>query len=155
MKLKMKGRYEYKPQREYELTHMHKNHSSLVVQMAVEHELLGKGSSTDFIRNHDNPYDFMLRTKVPRSSRLVLVVNGEDILQQNICRYYPSMSGGELVKIMPPLKEDGDERRLSVESGQLVRTCNDINDFKWDVDYEYYIKEANKLLEPFTKEIYK
>lgn len=154
-KVKYKGRYEFLPFINQELGAMHKNHSATVIQMAVAHNVVDGGDAISFIMNHDNPFDFMLRAKVPRSSRLVLVINGEDILQQNICRYYPSMSGGGLVKIMPPLEEDGDERRLSVESGQLVSTCNNINDFKWDIDYEYYIKEANKLLEPFSKEIYK
>ncbi|HCH9607913.1 TPA: hypothetical protein NNW70_004203 [Salmonella enterica] len=148
-KLKQKGAYEYKPMLEKELTHMHKNHSALVVPMAVEHELLGRGCAEDFIRSHKDKFDFMLRTKVPRGSRLVLEMDGEDIEQQNICRYYVSEDGGYLTKIMPPLKEGDEDRRMSIESGIKVKTCNDINDFSWDINYDYYIEQADKLLEFF------
>lgn len=149
-KLKQKGAYEYKPQLSMDLTHMHKNHSALIVQMAAENWILNGGDCSEFIRNHKEPLDFMLRTKVPRSSKLVLDVNGLDIEQQNICRYYVSTDGGYLVKIMPPLVEGGEDRRLSIESGLKVKTCNNINDFYWDVDYDYYIDQANKLLELFV-----
>ena len=97
MKVKAKGRYAYKD------LGWHQNHSALVVPMAVEHEVLGKGTAEDFIMNHKDPYDFLLSTKVPRSSRLVLVSEcGLDIDLQNICRYYPSTTKGKFVKIMPP-----------------------------------------------------
>lgn len=153
-KMKSKGRYEYKPQKGLELTHLHKNHSAMVIQMAVEYQVLGNGYAEEFIMNHKEPFDFMLRAKVPRSSRLVLTVNGEDLPQQNICRYYPALSGGELVKIMPPLDGKDEERRLSLESGWLVKVCNNMSDFDWDINYDYYIQEAKKLLEPFEKEVY-
>ena len=48
----------------------------------------------------------MLRTKVPRSSKLVTIDEfGSDIQQQNICRYYISEEGQQLVKIMPPIEK--------------------------------------------------
>ena len=105
----------------------------------------------DFIQEHlneGNKYDFMLRTKVDRSSRLVLVVDNEDIDQQRICRYYPSKNGGKLVKIMKPLpiSETGEDRRLSIDSQWNVKTCNNINTYDGDVDIDYYIAEANKLV---------
>ena len=144
-KLKNKGAYEYKD------LAWHKNHSSLVIPMAAEHELLGRGKAEEFIRSHDNLWDFMLRTKVDRSSRLVLVnENGEETQLQNICRYYPSVSGGKLVKIMPPLKgkEEQGERRLSIDAEWNVVPCNDISKFNWDINYDYYISEAKKLIDP-------
>lgn len=155
MKVKYKGRYEFLPFINQELGAMHKNHSATVIQMAVAHEIVDGGDAISFIRNHENPFDFMLRTKVPRSSRLVLEVDGEDIEQQNICRYYPSESGGKLVKIMPPLVEGGEDRRLSIESSCKVKTCNNMKDFSWDINYDYYINEVQKLLEPFKTEVYK
>lgn len=153
--VKYKGAYEFLPFINQELGAMHKNHSATVIQMAVAHEIVDGGDAISFIRNHDNPFDFMLRTKVPRSSRLVLEVDGEDIEQQNICRYYPSESGGKLVKIMPPLVEGGEDRRLSIESSYKVKTCNNMKDFSWDINYDYYINEVQKLLEPFKNEVYK
>lgn len=147
-KIKRKGAYEY------ENLGWHQNHSALVVAKAAEYELLGKGSVEEFVWNHKDKWDFMLRTKVPRNSRLVLEYeNGVVETQQNICRYYPSTEGGKLVKIMPPLKNGGEERRLSIDKEWNVKTCNNINDFEWDVNYEYYIQEARKLVDPLIKEV--
>ena len=143
--IKRKGAYEY------DGLGWHQNQSALVVAKAAEHELLGRGGVDEFILNHEDKWDFMLRTKVPRNSRLVLSLeDGTDVLQQNICRYYPSEDGGKLVKIMPPLKEGGEERRLSIDKEWSVKTCNDVNDFEWDkLNYEYYIVQAKKLVDIF------
>lgn len=181
-KVKRKGAYEY------EGLGWHQNHSSLVVAKAAESALIHGANIDEFINNHDNKYDFMLRTKVPRSSRLVMETENGEIAQQNICRYYISENGGYLTKIMPPLEgkdvevkvfltEDGEEvhartkpeitkaerkgmqliktiveppqeRRIGIETGWKVKTCNDIKDFSWDVNYDYYITQAKKLVDP-------
>ena len=128
----------------------HKNQSALVVKMAASHELLGKGNAEDFIRSHDDPYDFMLRTKVPRSSKLVLVneETGEEKPLQNICRYYPSVHGGKLIKLMPALegKELEGDRRMAIDKEWNVTPCNDMDDFSWGINYDYYVAEAKKLV---------
>ena len=138
---KNKGAYEYKD------LGWHKNHSSLVIPMAAEAHMLHGIDVLEFIKGHTEKFDFMLRTKVPRSSRLVLVMeDGEEILQQNICRYYPCKSGGKLVKIMPPLEPGGEERRLSIDSSWNVKGCNNMDDFVGDIDYDYYVSEVEKLI---------
>lgn len=155
-KLKNKGAYEYGKDDEgtpdYSKLGWHKNHSAMVIPMAAEYELLGKGSAEEFILSHKDKWDFMLRTKVDRSSRLVLVMaDGSEVKQQNICRYYPvKEGGGKLVKIMPPLKgkEEAGERRLSIDAEWNVVPCNDISKFNWDINYDYYISEARKLIDP-------
>ena len=39
------------------------------------------------------------------------------------------------------------ERRTNLQSGWLVRECNDATTFDWsNVDYGYYIAEARKLI---------
>ena len=105
-------------------------------------------SIKDFVYSYKNMYDFLLRTKVPRSSKLVMVMSdGSEIQHQNICRFYACNAGGELVKIMPPVSEGADERRIGVAAGWGMWVCNDINDFTWkDVDYNYYIDCAEKLV---------
>lgn len=144
-KIKTKGRYEVMP---FDKIGWHKNQSAMVIPMSALYHLLGMGDFEDFIRLHEDKYDFMLRTKVPRSSSLVMVMDdGEEIDQQNICRYYPSKEGGYLVKIMPPLEEGGEWRRLGIDTEWKVKTCNNMKHFKWDVNYEYYIKEAKKLID--------
>lgn len=143
---KRKGAYQY------EGLGWHQNQSSLVVAMAAEANMLHGTDTRTFIEGHfkaGNVFDFLLRTKVDRSSRLVLVTDdGVDVEQQRICRYYPSKNGGKLVKIMKPLvtSEDGAARRLSIESQWKVKTCNDMQHFDGDVDFDYYVQEAEKLI---------
>lgn len=142
--VKRKGAYQY------EDLGWHQNQSALVIPMAAEACMLQGVPVNEFIMKHsenqDNKWDFMLRTKVPRSSRLVLVKDEQEIPLQNICRYYPCKDGGKLVKIMPPLEEGGEYRRLGIDTAWTVVPCNNIDDFKSDIDYEYYINESNKLL---------
>jgi len=97
--IKMKGAYEWQG-----LPH-NKNQSALVVKMAAEKYLVEGIDPEEFIRNHKNKFDFMLRTKVPRTSKLITVdKEGKETQVQNICRYYVSNEGEELVKVMPPIE---------------------------------------------------
>lgn len=131
----------------------HQNHSAKVIQMAAVSEMLEGIPVEEFIRNHKNKYDFLLRTKVPRSSSLVLLtqiddegLEFEENKLQNICRYYPCKKGGKLVKVMPPLEGSTEFRRIGIDVDWNVAVCNNIEDFKWNVDYDYYTSEALKLV---------
>ena len=144
-KLKRKGAYQY------EGLGWHQNQGGLVIAMAAEAEMLNSIPVRDFIaehlRNPENRWDFMLRTKVPRSSKLVMIQDdGTELRQQNVCRYYISTTGGKLIKIMPALEDGGEDRRLSIESQWKVRTCNNMVDKLADIDVEYYALEAEKLI---------
>lgn len=181
MKFKAKGIYEWR-----DLPN-HKNQSFLIIKMAAEEYFLNKTDPEEFIRNHKNPYDFCGRSKVPRSSRLVLVnKDGVETQVQNICRYYVSTEGETLVKLMPPLEEvkveqvwvndqtleqvtitsktdiakytkkgyafshnvesPSPERRLEIEAGWKCKVTNDMDNFAWDIDYNYYIERVWKLV---------
>lgn len=178
----------------------HKNHSALIVPLAVEEHLVRGGDVRQFIMNHRDEFDFMLKAKIPRSSKLVsristdwgnkCIVN-EDIPLQNTTRYFISSSGGKLIKLMPPTKPQIDKwktadhwihettndycigkqksgrykfipvserlpepptREIGIETDYLVTECNNSDDFDWSkLNYEYYIKEAYKLIEPLTR----
>jgi len=142
-KVKQKGAYQSKDMG------WHQNQSALVIPKAAEHALLYDGDIEEFIHNHKDIYDFMLRVKTPKTSRLVDVnEDGEDQPLQNITRYYVSNDGVELVKIMPPLEGQENERRIGVQSGWKVTPCNNIKNYKGDINYEYYVKEARKLVDP-------
>jgi len=150
------GEVKHKGAYVFEKLEWHKNQSALVVKMAASHELLGKGKAEDFIRSHDDPYDFMLRTKVPRTSSLVLVQeDGSEVDLQNICRYYPSDEGGKLIKIMPALegKESEGPRRLGIDAKWNVTPCNNMDDFSWGINYDYYIEEAQKLIDAILGDV--
>ena len=176
----------------------HKDWSKRVVAKAAEAALVRNESIEHFIRNHKDPMDFMLRTKVKRDSSLFIeepvmwggdVVCRKKIQVQNITRYYASTNGGYLVKVMPPtptqrdnwlsgdhymhkntgahcLKVKGKKppsgmylpcsppsvdpplRRVGVTVGQKVVDCSNMNNFADDIDYDYYIDEARKLVDP-------
>ncbi len=143
-KLKRKGAYQY------EGLGWHQNQGGLVIAKAAEAEMLHGVPVREFIAKHledpENKWDFLLRAKIPRSSKLVLVQDdGSEVQQQNVCRYYISTTGGKLVKLMPAL-EAGDDRRLSIDSAWKVRVCNKMVDTLTDIDVEYYALEAEKLV---------
>lgn len=142
-KVKRKGAYQH------EDLGWHQNQGGLIIPMAAEASMLHGTDVRQFIEQHKVHWDFLLRTKVPRGSRLVMVLeDGSEKTLQNICRYYPSKGEGcgKLVKIMPPLEGQEEERRMSIESEYTVKVCNDIKDFQWDIDFDYYVKEAEKLI---------
>lgn len=151
-KVKRKGAYAHK----FEPPHIdkgsgdlewHQDHSALVVPKAAEAALVRGEDIVQFIMNHQDPFDFCLRAKVPKNCRLL--INESQV--QNITRYYVVHSGGgEMIKVMPPLPKAPDkERRIGIEKGRKVRDANDIDTFDRSlIDYGYYIAEAEKLVKP-------
>ena len=137
-KLKNKGAYEWK-----DLPH-HKNQSSLVCKMAAEAYLVRGEDPEEFIRNHNDKFDFMLRTKVPRSSKLVLVDEHDvDHQTQNICRYYVSEKGMDMVKVMPPVNPTKTEKLYKCpETSEeiVISTKGDIT--KYEKKGFEYIKDV-------------
>ena len=168
----------------------HQNHSALVVPKAAEAALVQGVDIREFIENHEDVMDFMLRTKVPRSSSLEW---GGDVVQ-NIVRYYISTDGKILEKVMPAagpvgeykrankltdqyfdsvMQEIGDgvwderihtknksvyeERRSGITTGWTVQLCNGLDSYEFIlfseiVNYEWYIKEAEKLVKPLLQD---
>jgi len=153
-KLKRKGTYCYGSDLGW-----HQNHSSQIVQIAAEAALVRGEDITDIISRHSDIYDFMLRAKVPRSSKLVTVdYEGNEEQIQNNTRYYISVFGVDLVKLMPPtpqqLAKDADapERRFMLNKGWKASVCNNMDDYDdAAVEYEYYIREAHKIVDPILK----
>lgn len=151
-KVKRKGAYQY------EGLGWHQNQGGLIIPMAAEAEMLHGILAREFIeqklQDPESIWDFMLRTKVPRNSKLVLVMpDGTEVKQQNVCRYYVSNEGGKLVKIMPPLEEGGEERRLSIEAAWTIQPCNNLRpilanplDIRRSINVDYYATEAEKLV---------
>jgi len=123
--LKRKGAYAHCRKRELG---WHQNHSALVVPMAAEAALVRGEDIAEFIATHADPMDFMLRTKVPRSSTLEW--GGEQV--QNIVRYYISNTGKPLEKVMPPAGPDGTfKRRSGISDYFYQKTLAEVGD-AWD-----------------------
>ncbi len=134
-KIKYKGAYAYK-------LGWHQNHSSLVIPKAAEAYLTRGVPIREFISTHNDPADFLLRTKVPRSSHLM---HGTERVQ-NITRYYISHGGESLTKVMPPLPRKPDLwRNIGINVGWKTTVCNDWDGTLPDLNIEYYVKETEKL----------
>ena len=138
--VKRKGAYEYDME-------WHQNAGGLVIAKVAEKVLTESAPIRETLHNWPDIMDFMLRTKVPRSSHLAIERDGVTSQLQNITRYYIAEGGGRLFKWMPPLaKNPGQWRKIGVESGWGVQPCNDIKDAgKLPVDFDYYIQEVEKL----------
>jgi len=88
----------------------YKDHSALVIPKAAEAAIVNNINISEFILNHRDKYDFMLRAKIPRSSSLVLCesqywdgkfIGDKKSVLQNVTRYVVSKTGGRLIKLMP------------------------------------------------------
>lgn len=143
-KVKRIGAYEWKLERDGGRLRWDQNHSALVVPKVAEQVLLHGAPIRETVEQWGNLYDFMLRTKVPRSSHLL---HGEDRVQ-NVSRYVVSRNGKQLTKVMPPLAKNPDVwRRIGVESGWNVTICNDVRDVAGaQIEFDYYIREVEKLV---------
>jgi DNA polymerase elongation subunit (family B) len=141
-KVKRKGCFEYE-------LGWHQNHSSIVIPKVAERVLVYSEPIRELVEGWGEPLDFLLRTKINRGSHLTIDVAGVNEKLQNNTRYVVSKSGGFLYKWMPPLKGKSEWRKLAVQSGWRSKVCNQLKDFdRSDVDYEYYIREIEKLVLP-------
>jgi hypothetical protein len=132
---KRKGAYEWDVE-------WHQNAGGLVIAKVAEKVLAEGAPIRETVEQWPDLHDFMLRAKVPRSSRLFW---GEQQVQ-NTTRYYIAKGGRPLTKVMPPLAKKPDEwRRIGVESGWNVQVCNRIEDAVLPVDFTYYVNEVEKL----------
>ncbi len=147
--LKRKGAYAHNRDDQGELP-WNKDHGGLVIKKAAQAALVDGIDPADFIKSHNDYLDFMFRAKVPRSSCLVGDLNGADVPLANITRYYVTDDRGVgLVKIMPPLaKNPTKERRIGICVGWNVAPCNNLSDICLPINYDYYIQEAHKLIDP-------
>ena len=139
-KVKRKGAYEYS-------LGWHQNAGGLVIPKVAEKVLVEGAPIRQTVRQWPDIMDFMLRTKVPRSSYLAIEWGDQQPQQlQNTTRYYVAEGGGRLFKWMPPLKGKQEWRKIGVESGWGVQPCNDIRDAgRLPIDFDYYVREVEKL----------
>lgn len=134
--VKRKGAYEYN-------LGWHQNASALVVPKVAEKVLVEGAPIRQTIEAWPDLMDFMLRTKVPRSSHLLW---GDEKVQ-NVTRYLVTKDGKPLTKVMPPLKGKEEWRRIGIESGWNVTVCNRIEDAQGArINFDYYIQECEKLV---------
>lgn len=105
-KRKRKGAYEYKK-------NWRQDHSELIVPRAAEAAMLDDCDPEQFIREHEDAWDFLLF----RKGRMEL--NTGEKLPKNI-RYYISATGSGLMTIHAPLKGKTEPRRIGVHAEGLA-----------------------------------
>lgn len=106
----------------------HKNFSNVVsVRAAVENMLYGTDVET-YIRSCVNPFDFCCAVKVKRTDKLLW---GSQPVQRNT-RFYISLDGQYLTKIMPPAGPVGRyKRKVGVTEAEYNRVMTETN-WEWD-----------------------
>lgn len=92
-KLKRKGAYCYGDDLKWE-----QNYSEQIVARAAEAALVKGTNIEQFVHNHSDDHDFMLRSKVNRTDHLMY----GDTRVQRITRYYMAIAGSPLIKVAPP-----------------------------------------------------
>jgi hypothetical protein len=120
-KIKRKGQYDYELE-------WHKDHSALIIPMAVSAHFIKGRNINNFIKLHKNDMDFMFRTKLPKGH--ILKYGGEQI--QNVSRYYISTDGYTLEKVMPPHGIVGKyKRKNSITDSFYEKISEEVGD-NWD-----------------------
>jgi len=144
--VKPKGCFEIIPMQNGAVAY-NKNWSMRVVPKAIHAHYLEGIPIADFIRKHDNIYDFGIGFRARKDWNIVYThieenVKKEDIQQRTI-RYYVSSSGGSLTK-----NNKYDHRLISLEAGRAVTIFNrayHVPMKQYNINYNYYIAEANKI----------
>ena len=144
--VKPKGCFEIIPMQNGAVAY-NKNWSMRVVPKAIHAHYLEGIPIADFIHKHDNIYDFGIGFRARKDWNIVHThikgnVKREDVQQRTI-RYYVSSTGGSLTK-----RNKTDHRMISLESGRSITIFNKAYTApmeQFNIDYNYYIKEANKI----------
>lgn len=104
LKLKLKGAYWYPEKFPEDMNTgapaWHKNLSALVITKAAVANMVHGTDIERFVYGHSDPFDFMCRAKVDRSSKLMI----GDREVQRITRYYLATNGESMRKVSPPVK---------------------------------------------------
>jgi hypothetical protein len=138
--VKRKGKYEYD-------IGWHQDGSALVVPKVAEKVLLDGAPIRETLRNWPDLFDFFMRAKANRGMKLVLDMDGWDKELERTQRYYVSMAGRPMFKIMPPLARTPDVwRRVAVQLGWVVCPCNNVADATAEINIDFYANEVEKLV---------
>jgi hypothetical protein len=141
---------------------LHKDHSFRIVPLALSEYFVKRIPIEETIKNHTNIYDFCGRHKTSKDCYSELRYLGKDsydnpILikekQQKTTRYYISQKGATFYRVYTGGKSAGGEE--VIEKDRLVTIFNNYVEKPFEdynLDYDYYIKEANKIIRVIEKE---
>lgn len=168
------GKFKYKGVFDYN-REPHKNHSMMIVPIALEKYFFEKVPVEQTITNHEDIFDFCKAVKATGDAHLELWTYKDGILNketlQKTCRYYVSNTSSTLMKCMPPLDEkiknpnqislfdfvedvkEDTPREHNVEKGYQIQLFNQsfLSD-NYNINYDYYIEECNKIINVIENE---
>lgn len=170
-KIKYKGTFEIDKEMKGELQY-HKNHSNRIVPLAVKRYFVDNIPVETTIKNHLTVgdydtiknygiYDFLACVKAKNSPKkgkpefILMNLKGEKVLQ-SINRYYISTDGDTFIKRY----KNGDIQQVEAHPergrGYKVTIMNKyFTSDNYNIDYSYYIKEANKIINNIQPQNYK
>jgi hypothetical protein len=136
---------------------LHKNKSARVVSIALERYFVSDVPIDSTIRNHSNIYDFALRQKASKDFHYegVNKSTGEKTIYNKLIRYYVSKTGEKLLKVKNEECDTNAADVSQVEAGEWVmHVCNHLTkEHPLDnVNYEYYIERANRIVHKILTE---
>jgi hypothetical protein len=148
-KTKCKGSFEF------ENLPLHKNKSSLITRIAIYNYFLYNKHVEETIINHDNIFDFCIGVRAKQDSKFVAIsnINTRYNLPKTI-RYIISKKG----MVFKKLYSNGGQEYLNAhpQKGRsyystLLNKINNKDPKKYDINYQYYITQANAEIEKFQQ----
>jgi hypothetical protein len=129
----------------FKSNHEAKSYDKPIISIALYNYFLNDIPIETTIKEHKDIYDFCVAKKIDSkfTNELHYLKNGEyktDILQKSV-RYYVSTNGGVLLKTD---REKGDIENYEVN--KKVTIFNDYFDGPYNIDYGYYINNAQKII---------
>ena len=136
---------------------LHKNKSARVVPIALERYFVDGTPVEETIRAHTNLYDFCIRQKATRSFHYEGTnrSTGKKTVYDKLIRYYVSNEGDKIFKIKNPECQTRAAAISQIEAGEWVcKVCNFLpkNSPVDNVNYDYYIEKANRLVTKIATE---
>lgn len=141
----------------------HKNTSMNIVPLALNEYLVNGTDIEEFIRNHKDIFDFFLsegNKKSPSKEKgepifLLTGVNKFDVnefkhISSRCLRYYASNEGVTLTKEYENLQKSNVHKDTKVTICEKLKPKYKIENF--DINYDWYIAEANKILKYDTRD---
>lgn len=135
-------------------TELHKNKSFRVIALALEQYFINDIKVEDFIKSHDNIFDFVGRSTASKNK-----FYHEDIISKErlpyLIRYYPSNdnSAQKIMKIKDPKNPTNANNTLLSPAELKKITCNYLpkslySDHLSKVNRDWYIEECYKIINP-------
>ena len=126
-------------------TKLGKGLAPVVIPKAVIEYFVHKTPVAEFVKKDTNIRDFLMSQAVDKKFK---VVHGNKPVQR-INRFYASTDGGYLFKVSP----EGEIQNMLTKSGvTILNSFDDRTIDEYNINYRYYISEANKIIADFTEQ---